>query len=270
MTIALAWVATRSDGREDLYIASDSRTRGVRVLDLSPKILTLPRSDSVLCFAGDTSAAYALMLQIYYAIAAHQPARDRGMDISQLKNHLLHVLTDTMLSVKDASETFGPGDVQIIFCGYSWRLKSFQIWTIYYEGKTNSFRARPSVAYHSRLKKVAFIGNYAKRFEAQLAKALSSGASKAVNLEPLKLLSDALSTATLDDSIGGAPQLVKIGPHMNTRPMCVLWGAEKRPTLFGRSLFDYENYDYWTIDPDTGKVGQPRVFGRREGPSVVK
>src|SRR5947209_3215612 len=121
MTIALAWVATRTDGREDLYFASDSRTRGVRVLDLSPKIMTLPRSDSAICFAGDTAATYPLMLQVHAAIAAHQPARERNLDIHQLRSHLLRVLTDTIASVKDAAAELEPSDVQLLFGGYSWR-----------------------------------------------------------------------------------------------------------------------------------------------------
>ena len=93
MTIAIAWVATKNDSRQDLYFASDSRTRGVRVLDVSPKILTLPRSDCAICFAGDTSATYAFMIQIANAIAAHEPARERNLDIVGLKEHLLRVLS---------------------------------------------------------------------------------------------------------------------------------------------------------------------------------
>src|ERR1039458_7027574 len=55
MTVALAWVAQRNDGVQHLYLASDSRLTGART-DAAPKILTLPRSDCALCFAGDTHA----------------------------------------------------------------------------------------------------------------------------------------------------------------------------------------------------------------------
>lgn len=76
MTIGVAWVAKRRDGREHLYIASDSRVTGGQRLDACPKMLTLPRSDCALCFAGDTAAAFPLMIHIAYAIAAHEPARN--------------------------------------------------------------------------------------------------------------------------------------------------------------------------------------------------
>lgn len=68
MTVAIAWVATRSDKRQDLYMASDSRTSGGQVFDACPKIQLLPRGDCAICFAGDVSMTYSLMLHISCAI----------------------------------------------------------------------------------------------------------------------------------------------------------------------------------------------------------
>src|SRR4051794_641972 len=133
MTLGIAWVATRSDGREDLYFASDSRTRGVWVQDFSPKILMLPRSDCAICFAGDTFATYPMMLQLWNAIAAHAPARERNMDIAELKGHMLRVFSDWAAAAKDIAMPLKPEDVQFMFGGYSWRRKRFRLWTVYYE-----------------------------------------------------------------------------------------------------------------------------------------
>jgi len=59
MTIGMAWIGTRTDGRQHLYIASDSRvTGGGQRFDACPKILTLQPSDCALCFAGYTGATY--------------------------------------------------------------------------------------------------------------------------------------------------------------------------------------------------------------------
>jgi len=71
MTIGVAWVGTLRD-REHLFFASDSRVRGGHHFDACPKILTLPRSDCAICFAGETAAAYPLMLQVAQAIGAHE------------------------------------------------------------------------------------------------------------------------------------------------------------------------------------------------------
>lgn len=261
MTLALAWLARRPDGREDLYFAADSRTRGIRVLDLSPKILLLPRSDCAICFAGDTSATYPLMLQISMAIAAHEPARDRNLDIAELKAHLLKICTDMIAGTKDPALPFEPSDAQFLFGGYSWRSKGFRLWTIYYEAKTKAFRVREAQSFHPRLEKAAFIGDWATRYRRQLMSELvSEPEGRALQLRPLAILAKLIRDAGRNDSIGGSPQLLRVGPHMSVRPFCVAWGPEKKPHLFGRQLYAYENCDFWTVDPDNGRMTAPRHF----------
>jgi hypothetical protein len=153
MTIGIAWVGRRKDGREHLYIAADSRTRGAYTFDSCPKILTLPRSDCALCFAGDTSDTYPLMVQMAYAIAAHEPSRDRSMDIARVKAHLLRLFTDLVRSLKTPVVPFKSDDAQFLFAGYSWLKKEFRIWTIQYLEKEKKFSARESHGFSPRLKK---------------------------------------------------------------------------------------------------------------------
>src|ERR1700751_803354 len=146
MTSGIAWVGRRKDGREHLYIAADSRTRGAYTFDSCPKILTLPRSDCALCFAGDTSDTYPLMVQMAYAIAAHEPSRDRSMDIARVKAHLLRLFTDLVRSLKTPAVPFKSDDAQFLFAGYSWLKKEFRIWTIQYLEKEKKFSAREALA----------------------------------------------------------------------------------------------------------------------------
>lgn len=263
MTIGIAWVGQRQrDGREHLYIAADSRTRGAYTFDACPKILTLPRSDCALCFAGDTADTYPLMVQLAYAIAAHEPARDRSMDISRVKDHLLRLFTDLVRGLKSPALPFAADDAQFIFAGYSWMKKDFRIWTIYYSANKKEFSAREARSFHPRLPKIAFIGDWSTRLRNRIAKALGQEKGKnMVYLEPLKHLCDALTSVGNNDTIGGPPQLIRITQHMNTRPLCVRWQGQD--TLLGRPLFDYENTDYWIVDPITGKFHTPRKFGHR-------
>ena len=263
MTVAMAWVATRPNGREDLFFASDSRTRGGCVFDLCPKILTLPRSDCAICFAGDLDWSFPLMLQISNAIAAHQPSRERNLDIGKLKSHLLRLSSDIVASVDDISVPFGHSTAQFIFGGYSWQSQAFRVWTFSYRPEQREFCARESHGFAPRLAKVAFIGDWARRLRSALAKELlKEREGKLVQYEPLFVLSRMLKGTSLGDSIGGAPQVVRIGPHMNTRPLCVLWGPDRRRMLLGRPLLDYENCDYWSIDPESGEIAPPPPFGR--------
>jgi hypothetical protein len=83
MTLAIAWVSRRSDGREDLNFASDSRTRGYMVVDSTPKLVTLPRSDSAIAWAGNSAATSPLVQHMSAAIAAHAPAHERNLDIGE-------------------------------------------------------------------------------------------------------------------------------------------------------------------------------------------
>lgn len=270
MTIAMAWVGERKDGMKHLYIASDSRTRGAMVIDFCPKILPLPRSDCAICFAGDTAATYPLMLQLANAIEAHLPAKERSLDIRTLKPHLIRVFTDIIGNVKDAVTPIKPDDVQFIFCGYSWLSKSFEIWTIYYSGKDKNFAARPARNLHSMMGQVAFIGDVAKDARQKLIKRLNAFHGQKPDhfeIEPFKVLCDMLRNAGPESTIGGAPQMVRIAEHMNTKVIGVKWGgsADSYTTVMGRRIFDYENTDNLTLDPVTFKYIRPRSFGFRDG-----
>jgi hypothetical protein len=261
MTVALAWLGTRQDGREHLYLAADSRVRGGHRFDACPKIFTLPRSDCALCFAGDTAATYPLMLQLANAIAAHEPARERSLDVSRVKDHLLRVFNDMINRFEDMAEPFISSDIQFLFAGYSWVRKEFRIWTVHYSENDKRFRAREAMSFHPRLSKAAFIGDWSKRVRAKLVNELRAG-QRAAHLEPLKVLAHFLASAEPEHTIGGPPQLIRITQHMNTRPLCVRWRNED--TLFGRPLFPYENTDYWIVDPFGGRFMKPRKFGHRE------
>jgi hypothetical protein len=269
MTLGIAWVGTRSDGRRHLYLASDSRTRGSMIIDVCPKIIPLARGDCAICFAGDTAATYPLMLQLQNAVNAHQPALDRTLDIGTLKTHLLRVFTDMVNGITDAAMPIKPSDVRFIFAGYSWMSKDFKIWTITYSNEQRVFHARDSVSFNPALSKVAFIGDWAKQARTALHRHLTGRTSrenKPVEYEPFEVLRDLLRVAAANKAatIGGAPQLVRIGEHMNTRVLAIRWpNSSGKPNLMGRELYDYENTDNWILDPDTLKIYTPRSFGNR-------
>ncbi|HTG17396.1 MAG TPA: hypothetical protein VK747_19250 [Blastocatellia bacterium] len=93
MTLLAAWIR-KEKSTEELVIATDSRLRFGAAWDCCPKILMLPRSDAVLCFAGDTMYAYPIMLQIRNAIEMYGKARSRAMDITDLRGHVLRIIED--------------------------------------------------------------------------------------------------------------------------------------------------------------------------------
>jgi hypothetical protein len=191
--------------------------------------------------------------------AAHEPARDRSLDISTVKDHLLRLFKD-MVSRFDLVQPLTSADAQFLFAGYSWRKKDFRIWSISYEPKDKRFLAREARSFCERLAKAAFIGDRSKQVRAKLARQLNEAGAPAY-LEPLTVLAEFLKSSTREDSVGGAPQLVRITQHMNTRPLCVRWNGVD--TLFGRPLFAYENTDYLIVEPFTRHFLRSRKFGHR-------
>jgi hypothetical protein len=263
VTVAVAWVGKRRNGRDHLYIASDSRVTGGHTMDSCPKILTLPRGDSALCFAGSTDAAYPLMLQVVNAIAAHRPSRDRTMDLTKLKAHVLRLCSDLIERFRGAPVPLKDREVQFLLAGYSWLTGDFEIWTIQYRAAKSGFVVHHARSFHDRLRKAEFIGDRGPDLQRLVLRELQ-GADRHWDLEPVRVLAVMLSTAPAGATIGGPPQVIRIDKSMNTRNFCVRWRGEL--TIYGRPLFDYESVDYRILDPMTGVIKMPPPFGRGRRP----
>ncbi|SMO92562.1 hypothetical protein [Fodinibius sediminis] len=269
MTLAISWIRKISDGSEELIFASDSRLSGGRNLDCCPKILTLARSDSAMAFAGDTDFSFPLIHQLKLAIESHQPSLDRAMDLHKMKAHALKVFNSMSDSVQSYVEVLENPDTSFLLGGYSWVNKEFAIWKIHYKEKEKRFACRPAKTWIEDFGKIAFIGDRAKDAQNNLIKLLKekygltteNGASKkGFDMEPFEVLRNMLRKADPNDSIGGAPQLVKVYQHMNCRSVGVYWPnkSSKNVYLLGRPLFDYENTDNWIMDPDKLITSHPR------------
>src|SRR5271156_1181390 len=98
MTLCMAWIRTVG-AHEELLFASDSRLSGGSDWDCCPKLLLLPRGDSILSFAGATVDAYPMMLQFRNWIDIDQRARDRSHDINDLKKRMRVIFNDMRLFI---------------------------------------------------------------------------------------------------------------------------------------------------------------------------
>jgi hypothetical protein len=264
MTLAIAWVRKISDKCEELVVAADSRLSGGFRLDCCPKILTLPRSDSFICFAGETDYAYPLMLQLALAIEAYPLSRDRAMDIHNMRGHTLKVFNSMCSSVHSYVEGMEIPDASFILGGYSWIRKTFSIWKIHYKQKEKQFVYRPAKKWIGNFEKIVFAGDWAKVARDRLVgllrerHSLTADGSTAdgFDMEPFEVLRDILRESKPTDSVGGSPQIVKVYQHMNCRPLGVYWPNRESQSVFllGRPLLDYENCEYWVLDPDTLKT----------------
>jgi hypothetical protein len=261
MTLGIAWVRNIGGVRE-LVVASDSRLSGGQHWDSNPKIMLLPRSDAVISFAGQTDDAYPLMLQVFNAILMHPAARDRALDLPELKGHLLRVINKARSVISDLPRGHSGAvikDARFMFSGYSWRQKRFRVWTLHFDKEIDRFTFRPMSPWKAQTgstKEVAFVGDTsvvlaAKAALVSLLRDRGKIKSGGLDMEPFEVLRDMLRAQKYPE-IGGAPQLVKVYEYMNSHAFPVLWPTAEsgQVSLLGRPLLPYEKPAGRIVDPD--------------------
>ena len=291
MTVAVAWVRKLRDC-EELIFVSDSRLSGDgRTFDSSPKILTLPRTDCAIAFAGYTGHAFPMMLQLSLAIDSYAPARRGSLDISTVKQHALKVFDSMSDSIQSSTllsklQDSTP-DAMFLFGGFSWINKKFRLWTMSYQGKEQHFRAYPaSVCYyslpgkrfwikqtstpHEPAPQIAFAGDQGETVrdllqERLLRKYPGGMGYEGLDWEPFEIIRDMLRKNDHPETIGGAPQVVKVYQYMRSAPLGVYWPSKLEGKAFiqGRLCLGYENIDRWILDPDT-LISQSPTYSRRD------
>jgi hypothetical protein len=257
MTLSMAWIRTVGDV-EELVFASDSRLRSGQAWDAAPKIFTLPRSDALISFAGDTDYAYPLVTQMSNAIGFFPASRDRRNDISVAKGIALKVFNDMRRQIHDLPRgVSSPGDpgVRFIFGGYQWRQKRFKIWELHYDPSIDRFTFRPVTGWRGGNDKrfVAMVGDAVDEAHERLATLLRSRAllpGVGFDMEPFEVLRDMIREAS-HPAIGGAPQVGKVYSYLHAQLFAVAWpGADGIPHALGRPAMDFEHFDLPVIDPD--------------------
>ena len=278
MTIVAAWVRTINSCQE-LVFTSDSRLSGDgRNFDACPKILTLPRSDCAIAFAGYSGAAYPMMQQLWLAIDSHAPARRRSLDLTSLKSHALKVFDAMAAEIRVSAHCRGAVDTfpgaEFLFGGYDWIKKDFEIWSIRYNEKLGKFVAHPpqTLVFTEEAKRyalkqsrrprrgvvigrVAFAGDQAplarEKFLHRFHSYLDVVPSK-IDWEPFEVVRDMLREPGRSETIGGPPQLLKVYQYMDTTVQGVFWPNKKngRIHLQGRPCLGYERMERFVMDPD--------------------
>lgn len=257
MTISVAWLR-KVKSVEELVFASDSRLSFGCRWDCCPKLLALPRGDSAICFAGDTLYAYPILLQAVAAVSQHQKLLSRGMNLDELKGHMLRILNYMVGSIHDlpAGAPNQPGTT-FLFGGWSWKHAQFKVWLLYFDPLLKRFTFRPTIRWRdlNNEKFFAFTGDYEAEYRQRLVALLRKKhklEQGGFDMEPFEVLRDMLR-ANEHDLIGGPPQVMKIYKYSSSRPYAVFWPTkdDAKVSLLGRPMLDYEQSDYLVLDPDT-------------------
>jgi hypothetical protein len=74
-----------------------------------------------------------------------------------------------------------------------------------------------------------------------------------LDMEPFEVVRDMLRDPGHAETIGGAPQVVKVYQYMRTAPLGVYWPQKAGGEVYlqGRACLGYERIDRWVLDPDT-------------------
>jgi hypothetical protein len=262
MTLTAAWYRNAGTMSE-LVMASDSRLSGGQRWDGCPKILALPRSDCLVSFAGDTQAAYPMMLQLSNTIAFYPPSRERRLDINHLRGHTLRLFNQmrgliTGLPVGQEQ----PDDPQALFLlgGYLWRFHAFYVWKLEFSGGEFFYRRVIRGQQTRRSWSVHFAGDtdavdHANERLGRLLSERSVTPQVGLDMEPFEVLRDIIREETFP-SVGGAPQLAKVYRHLNMRFFALPWDGHL--SVAGRPLLPYERAFVPEIDVDH-PADQPRA-----------
>jgi hypothetical protein len=297
VTILASWIRRIHDAEELVFI-SDSRLSGDgRNFDACAKILTLPRSDCAIAFAGYTGHAFPMMLQLDLAIGSYEPARRGGLDISSLRTHALKLFDRMAKEITSSplvsfAQSVEP-EANFLFGGYSWVKKKFELWSLAYRNPEDGFVASPAgwVRYHPTAKKwvysnakatrgksarakIAFGGDQASVARTRLLELLTNkyknpDSFQGLNWEPFEVVRDMLRDQTHSETIGGAPQVVKVYQYMQTAPLAVYWPNRQsgQVVLQGRPCLGYEQIDRWVLDPDT-LISHHRAFSKNASAGI--
>lgn len=263
MTLSISWIRKVAE-TEELVIATDSRLRFGCAWDCCPKIFTLPRNDSAICFAGDTMHAYPIMISIKNAIEMYPKLASRALDIRDARGHFIRIITKMRQYIHDlpsnlkspeAPETF------FIFAGYSWASQEFKIWIIKYDKVTDQFIHETPHTIMRNL--IAVTGDDVMEIRKRIHDKMVEKGKKAgdgMDMEPFEVLRDKIREQS-HVAIGGPPQIVKIYKHMNTMPYGVFWpdGQSKQVTFLGRPTLDYEMVPFPIMDPDTFEISTLKI-----------
>ncbi|WP_244816889.1 hypothetical protein [Caballeronia sp. Lep1P3] len=200
------------------------------------------------------------------AADVHLPSETRALGLAKFKTHLVTILNQMQREVHNFVQGENVPDITFLLGGYDWKLKCFRLWRLQFDGSRDSFIADERTGSNSfgGMGKIEIAGDqeWTQEMRERLKILVQTKygldmrqpISARFDMEPFEVIRDLLRKSNANDSIGGAPQGVKIYQYLNSGDIGVFWPrlTDGRLFLSGRPLLDYERATIKSVlDPDS-------------------
>lgn len=260
MTLCAAWIRHTPAGDQELVFATDSCLSAGERWEAGIKLFELPRNDCFICFAGDTSRAYPMILNLIRSIEASPSLSNPQTDLLDVKRHAEGLFSDLAEAI-DLSETHPPdyeeakSKAQFILGGWRWQTSEFYIWRLAYDATLRKGEFSANRCFLDDSEPVCFIGDLQPDGLLQDIYNEVGTSDIKLNMQPLKLLIDKIrdTDPRKTSGIRGAPQIGKIYRSGNTKLFGVMWKSIDggKPHFQSRPVLGLQNMVHQYFDPDT-------------------
>lgn len=258
MTLCAAWIRHTPIGDRELIFATDSCLSAGERWEAGVKLFELPRKDCFICFAGETSRAYPMILNLIHAIDASPALKNPQADLLDIMRHTEGLFTDLVRAI-DLSGLSKPdyedarSEAQFILGGWRWQTSEFYVWRLAYDSTPGEERFLAERCFLDDSEPVCFIGDLQPDdLILEIYEEVGDTDIK-LGMQPLQLLIRKIRDISHDTTyIQGAPQIGKVYRSGNTKLFGVMWqSSEGKPHFQSRPVLGIQNMVHQYFDPDT-------------------
>lgn len=269
MTLCIAWI--RETPEEELIFVTDSALTGAgERFNHGVKLFELPRTDCLICFAGDTERAYPLILNLISAIKYNETLKNPALDIQEVLYSIVDIFTEltNLIFEKHLDKKSELNDAKFLFGGWSWMENRFRIWRIYYSKDDKIFLFKEETDIKENSNVCVFLGdpeteenNISKKADDNYTNLIISLGKirKKLDLEPLKVLVDMCRDKNIPE-VDGSLQIGKVYRSGTTEFFGVMWESVfGKPTFLGKEYDKYNKPRVRYFDPDTFQIIETEI-----------
>lgn len=253
-----------------MIFATDSTLTGGEKWNHGVKLFELPRTDCLICFAGETQRAYPLILNLISTIKHNEDLKNPALDIQEVLYGIVELFNELVNSIFDypagVAEAIG-GEAKFLFGGWSWKENRFKIWRLYYSPDLKGFIWDDETAIKKSKMRVAIgdpsegeddIARVADKKYRDLIHELNRE-DDPLDMEPLTVLVD----MCLDKKIryvDGSVQIGKVYKSGTTEFFGVMWqSAFGKPHFLGKPYEKHNKPRVRYFDPATCQIMEGEV-----------